>query len=123
MKFVCEWPNGSVRAAEAAQTINDPAFVLSASCLLLVRLPQLCVVLRIFNRLKPCYHCPFLYDDAEEAVVEGLDQVQKDETKAAALKGGATRTWRTADPSSAAASVGMTVVGGVQELFNTRWRD
>ena len=34
---------------------------------------------------------------------------EQGKTKAAALKGGATRALRTADPSSAAASVGMTV--------------
>jgi hypothetical protein len=45
--------------------------------LLLGSFPQLCVVLRIFNRLNPRYHCLFLYDDAEEAVMEGLGQVQR----------------------------------------------
>ena len=38
---------------------------------------QLCVVLRIFNLLNPCYHCPFLYDDAEETVMKGLCQTQR----------------------------------------------
>src|SRR5580704_781043 len=38
--------------------------------------PEVCVVLRIFNWLNSRYHCPFLYDDAEEAVVEGLGGLQ-----------------------------------------------
>gem|GEM_PF-6962402 len=32
------------------------------------RFPQPYVVLRIFNRQNPCYHCPFLYDDARDAI-------------------------------------------------------
>src|ERR1700752_1759491 len=71
---------------------------------LLDRFPQLCVVLRISERLNSRYHCPFLYDDAEETVVEGLSQVQR--------QASGTRARRNADPSSAAASVGMTLLGG-----------
>jgi hypothetical protein len=48
---------------------------------LLDRFPQLCVVLRIFNRLNPCYHCPFLYDDAEETVVKSLGQTPRQESR------------------------------------------
>jgi hypothetical protein len=48
---------------------------------LLDRFPQLCVVLRISNWLNPRYHCPFSYDDREEAVVEGLSQVQRQKSR------------------------------------------
>jgi hypothetical protein len=32
------------------------------------RFPQVCVVIRIFNRQKARYHFPFLYDDADVTI-------------------------------------------------------
>src|SRR5579864_6135766 len=48
---------------------------------LLDRSPQVCVVLRISKRLISRYHCPFSYDDSEEAVVEGLSQPQRQKNR------------------------------------------
>jgi hypothetical protein len=33
-----------------------------------LRFPQLCVVIRIYTRPSSRYHCPFLYDDANDAI-------------------------------------------------------
>jgi hypothetical protein len=33
------------------------------------------------NRLNPRYHCPFLYDDAEETVMKGLGQAQRQKSR------------------------------------------
>jgi len=30
--------------------------------------PQVCVVIRIYSRANPRYHCPFLYDDARDTI-------------------------------------------------------
>jgi hypothetical protein len=79
---LCEWPNGSVRAAEAATHENQqPTFYIVSPFLIFFSFPSLCVVLRIFNPLNPRYHFPFSYDDAEEAVVESLSQVQRQKSR------------------------------------------
>jgi hypothetical protein len=68
-----EWRGA--RAAEHARALSYPSMVAGVTHPSLhstsskgPRFPQPCVVLRIFNRPNPRYHCPFLYDDAHHTI-------------------------------------------------------